>query len=615
MAGHLDEVWPDVAESAWIGGSAEGWERGPYWLDGVTPLAFLLDDARLRAKVDRWVAYILDHQADDGWLGPRPTSDREETYAAHDVWPRMVVLKALLQYHAATGDERVVKAALRFARTLGDLLDRWPLREWARSRWADLVWSLHQLYDLTGESWLLELADTARRQGYDWLAYADELPYTEKVPDATLRDYQRQADGLWMNDHMMATHGVNVAMGLKMPAVWWRQSGDPQLPVLLQRLLAQLDTHHGQASGMFSADEHLAGRHPSQGTETCAVVELLFSLEVALETWGVLEPLADRLERVAYNALPGSVTPDEWAHQYVQQANQVVCHVTEDRLYTNNGPDANIFGLEPHFGCCTANRHQGWPKFAARLWMATPDDGLLALSYAPCRIDTTVRGSRIRVDVSGSYPFADEVTIRLGVDEPTAFPLRLRIPDWAEDAELTVDGGAPARVDAGTVHELDRTWAGEQTLVLRLPAGVRVEHRQQDSVSVRRGPLVFARAVGESWQRIDGVDPHTSWEVHPAEPWNHALELDPAAPEAGLDLERREVGERPFSPEGAPIRLRARARRLPAWMLRHGAADAPPPSPVAEVELDGESEQVELLPYGSVRLRVSELPWAPRPSA
>src|SRR4051812_47321706 len=34
LGGHLDEFWPDVKESAWIGGAEEGWERGPYWLDG-----------------------------------------------------------------------------------------------------------------------------------------------------------------------------------------------------------------------------------------------------------------------------------------------------------------------------------------------------------------------------------------------------------------------------------------------------------------------------------------------------------------------------------------------------------------------------------------------------
>ncbi|GAA5036265.1 beta-L-arabinofuranosidase domain-containing protein [Actinopolymorpha pittospori] len=613
MAGHLDEIWPDVGESAWIGGSAEGWEGGPYWLDGVTPLAFLLEDPALLAKVERWVSYILDHQADDGWLGPRRTGTGSEPDVDPDldVWPRMVVLKALLQYHSATGDDRSVKASLRLVRILRNVLERRPLRDWGRMRWADLVWSVHQLYDLTRERWLLEVADTVRAQGYDWSAYADHLPFPEKVPDATLREYQRQAGGVWMNDVMMATHGVNVAMGVKMPAVWWRQAGDDRLVTLVERMLDQLDTHHGQASGLFGADEHLAGRHPSQGTEACAVVELLLSLEVAVETWGAVEPLVDRLERIAYNALPATAAADERTHQYLQQANQVVCHVTQDRVYTNNGPDANIFGLAPHFGCCTANRHQGWPKFAARLWMATPDDGLQALTYAPCTIDTTVRGARTRVRVDGGYPFTDEVSIRVTVDAPVAFPLRLRVPGWAEGAELSVDGGEALPLQPGTVHELDRLWTGEQIVALRLPAPVRVEHRDRDSVAVHRGPLTFGLGVGESWQRIGGVEPYADFEVHPTTPWNYALELDPDDPQAGLALERREVGDRPYAPHGAPLLLHATGRRVPAWEVRRGAADRPPSSPVGAEDTEPGPERIVLAPYGSIRLRVTELPWTP----
>ena len=44
LSGNLDKFWPDIKDSKWIGGSAEGWERVPYWLDGFIPLAWLLDD-------------------------------------------------------------------------------------------------------------------------------------------------------------------------------------------------------------------------------------------------------------------------------------------------------------------------------------------------------------------------------------------------------------------------------------------------------------------------------------------------------------------------------------------------------------------------------------------
>ena len=588
MAGRLDEFWPDVARSGWIGGDAEGWERGPYWLDGITGLAYLLDDERLKAKVRHWVDYILEHQHPDGWFGPRTG---EATYADHDVWPRVIVLKALLQHLDATGDPRVLPASLRFCRLLDEMLDEWPLQEWARSRWTDLVWVINQLHGLSGEDWLLPLAARCKDQGFDWFAYAAALPFTEKVPEETLLAYQAAADGTWMNDGHLSSHGVNVAMGLKAMPVWSRHEAAG--PELLLEMIAALDAHHGQASGLFSCDEHLAGLHPSQGTETCTVVEYLASLEVALETWGVVEELADRFERLAFNALPASVTPDEWTHQYVQQANQVVCHVTEDRIYTNNGPDANVFGLEPHFGCCTANRHQGWPRFTSHLWMRSADGGVTALSYAPCSFET----DELSVVVAGSYPFSDDVELTVR----GSAALRLRIPGWADGAFLAVDGSEPVALTPGSLHEFQPT--GEHRLLLHLGADVRVTPRPTGAIAVERGPLVFALPIGEEWRQIGGEAPHATWEVHPTTPWNYAIDAGGISQDVRVD--RAAVGDDdPFSPATAPIRLHLRGRRIP-WELEHGAAAAPPSGPFAS---DVDLEDLTLIPYGCTTLRVTELP-------
>ena len=60
LTGHLDEFWPSVKDSRWIGGPEEGWERGPYWLDGLVPLAFLLQNERLKHKAQFWIDTILE---------------------------------------------------------------------------------------------------------------------------------------------------------------------------------------------------------------------------------------------------------------------------------------------------------------------------------------------------------------------------------------------------------------------------------------------------------------------------------------------------------------------------------------------------------------------------
>lgn len=53
LCGNLDKVWPDVRDSAWIGGTCEGWERVPYWLDGFIPLAYLLEDEDMIARAQK----------------------------------------------------------------------------------------------------------------------------------------------------------------------------------------------------------------------------------------------------------------------------------------------------------------------------------------------------------------------------------------------------------------------------------------------------------------------------------------------------------------------------------------------------------------------------------
>ena len=173
LSGHLDETWDDVGpNSGWLGGTGESWERGPYYVDGLVPLAYLLDDPILKAKAQRFIDWTLGHQAANGMIGPASNDDW---------WPRIVMLKALTQYQEFTGDPRVIPVMDKYFKyQLGELPTR-PLHDWSKFRWQDELLSVIWLYNRTGAPYLMDLAQLLHKQGYDWEADFADFKYTERV--------------------------------------------------------------------------------------------------------------------------------------------------------------------------------------------------------------------------------------------------------------------------------------------------------------------------------------------------------------------------------------------------------------------------------------------------
>jgi len=173
LTGRLDEFWPDVgAQSGWLGGPGESWERGPYYLDGLLPLAYLLKNESLIAKANRYVEWTLTHQQPSGWLGPPSNTDW---------WPNMVMLKVLTQHQEATGDPRVVPALTRYFHHHLEEAGRRPLKDWAIYRWAEELLSIVWLYNRTADPKLLALARTLHNQGTDWRQHFATFELTAKT--------------------------------------------------------------------------------------------------------------------------------------------------------------------------------------------------------------------------------------------------------------------------------------------------------------------------------------------------------------------------------------------------------------------------------------------------
>lgn len=610
MTGHLDEWYPEVVgeRNGWLGGDGDGWERGPYWVDGLLPLAHILDDDRLQAKATPWIEWTLGNQREDGYLGPVPF-DEPPTHEAglqrgkrRDWWPKMVMLKILQQHYQATGDDRVIEALTKYFRYQMEQLPKTPLGHWTfwgNRRGGDNLMVVYWLYNITGDDFLLELGELIEVQTH---------PYTEiflERGDIEAHGPFHEAQWTAKDATAYPFHCVNLAQGMKQPVICYQADQDIQHIHAVRKAFADIETFHGQPHGLFGGDEALHGRQLTRGSELCTAVEMMFSLEKMLEITGLPE-FADRLEQVAFNVLTSQISDDCRTRQYFQLANQVM--VTHGRRnFYNNEEDRLVFGLLSGYPCCTCNLHQAWPKLTQHLWMASADNGVAALVYAPSRVEAKVgeAGATARIQQLTDYPFLDTIRFRFSMDEDIEFPFRFRIPAWCYNASLSLNGNVVVMdLLAGSVPVLKRTWSDGDELVLTLPMRLRSSRWHENSLAIERGPLLYALGLEEEWH-----DRGDYLEVTTESPWNFGLlESQVRDLPAHFQIEQDStIAANPWTLQDAPIRIRGEGIRIPDWQVYNGSAGETPWGPQPRPR-DAKIEGLTLVPYGCTTLRISAFP-------
>lgn len=575
LAGHLDEIWPDVKDSAWIGGEREGWERVPYWLDGFIPLAYLLEDKNLICRAQKYIDAILNSQSDDGWICPCLKEERKN----YDTWATLLILKVLTVYYECSDDERVPTAVEQCLKNLDAHLNLYTLRNWGAARWFEGLISIFWLYERTQEEWLLALAQKLKVQGFDW----------NKIFESGFIDSCSEGWDFY-------SHVVNISMMLKSDALMSLFNGEnaDEMP---KKVLEYLEAKHGTAVGHFNGDENLSGVSPVNGTELCGVVEAMYSYEWLFAITGDMQWL-DRLEKLAYNALPAAISPDMWSHQYDQMTNQVAAFPMSKQPFRSNDNVAHIFGLEPHFGCCTANFGQGWPKFALTTFMKAKN-GIVSCALAPATVNTVINNIPIECSLVTEYPFRNTLTYHITTNQPVEFALSIRIPSFAVGAYINGE-----QVTCGQFIKINKVWNGHETLQIKLNFRPNIVSRPNDMICVWRGPLLYSVAIDEKWEKVeytkDGVErkyPYCDYYIYPMSKWNYALTDD-----------EFEIKENDFvsgyGNDIPPIEMTAKMIEI-EWGFNNGHCDEIPKSLVPKSEV----ENVRLIPYGCTNLRMTEVPY------
>ena len=604
LNGQLGTVsdWLDKNNNQWLNDTgSHGWEEVPYWLRGYSSLAYILNDDAMKAEAQVWFDGVLSHLKSNGELGPSGTDGDPQT---PDLWAKMPMLWALQTYYEATGDSRVIPAMTNYFKwelTIPD--DHFLKGLWQGKRGSDNEWSVVWLYNQTGDESILPLIDKLHRCGVDW-TMKDDLPN-------------------W--------HGVNVAQGFREPATYYIYSGNEQM------LQAAYDNHnvmrrnYGQVpGGMYGADENarIGYFDPRQGAETCALVEQMASDEIMMGITG--DPFwADHCENVAFNTLPAALMPDMRALRYITSPNMTISDGKNYGGSIDNGL-LGMLSMSPFSSrCCQHNHGMGWPYFTEHLVMSTNDGGLCTMLYSANETTATIaNGTSVKLIEDTNYPFEEQVRFTIQTNGTVRFPLYLRIPVWADNATVSIDGGSSINAVAGRYMRIERTWQDGDQVILNLPMTISSQLWTQNkgSVSVNYGPLTLSLQIEEQYKQRDPSDPDIvqgdshwqagvdkslwpAYEIFAASDWNYALCVKDGIP-IDITVNRRgwPADNYPFTQASVPLTFTVKGKKVPSWSFdTKGMTDI---LPTRFAERATETEIITLIPMGATRLRISAFPQA-----
>ena len=642
LTGRLGEIsaWLDKKDNAWLSKSGKGkwgWEEVPYWLKGYANIGYITEDKEMIQEAKIWIEAALDSQRENGFFGPnfawesyisdenRNNELEIEKRKAIDFWPNMIMLYCLQSYYEYSKDDRVIDLMTKYFKFQFDIEEKDLLSEdhyWARIRGGDNLHSVIWLYNRTGEKWLLSLAEKIYRKTAPWTSRGHKLE--------EIKNWKGIREGfewpIWFSD-LIDWHNVNIAQCFRTPAQYYLLNGDEKYLKATYDNFNIVREHFGQVpGGMYGSDENCRPGYddPRQAIELCGIVEHMNSDEHLLRITGDTF-WADHIETIAFNSFPASVSPDFKAVRYLTSPNMVISDSeSHSPGIQQTGPFLNFNPFSSR--CCQHNHTQGWPYFTENLWMATPDNGLAGVIYAPSIVNAKVgNNTNISVTNKTNYPFSEDLIFNVETDKSDVFPIYFRIPSWCKKSKVFINGKAiKTQIEAGKFLKIKREWSDGDIVKLILPKDISVKkwEKNHNSVSVNYGPLTFSlnikeryvekssdkTAIGDSrWQEDVDRDQWPTYEIYPDSDWNYGLILEDKLDKTFEVIEREWPEDNfPFTNNSTPILIKANAKKIPNWKIgKTGLVGELMDSPV---ESNEKVEIIELVPMGGSRLRISSFP-------
>ena len=625
LTGHLENAgypfnmvgW--AADSITRNRSVEKWwpyEQNAYWVDGMMRCGLLLNDTFLLNKARKSTSYVMEHPDSTGFLGPKFTKPNLE----RDRWIYAILFRAMLAEYEVTRNPAILADIKKHY--LGDRFPHTGIRESVNAE--VVLWAYAQSKDTA----LLNFAK-------DIYHNSNELN-----KDAVESDI-----GFLKDTVATGEHGVTYLEKSKLGAVLFLYTGDSTYLRPSIAAFKKLDTYHMLVSGVNVSTEHIEPVTTQESVESCDISDYSWNVAYLLKATGNVA-YADKIERITFNAAPGSVTKDFKALQYFSAPNRVIA---ARGSYISGGGDQMRYAPNPGTECCPGNVNRMIPNFAINSWMTDGKGGIAATLYAPSSVTFPVgeNNTEVTIDEETNYPFTDSINFTFHLKTTTSFNFYIGIPKWCSNPTVLMNGEQLKNsFTSGPYTPLRQAYQEGNKVTVILPSRFKVTAQVENGISVERGPLLHALKIAEDWQ-IDMLD-HRSKPDYPAYQlfakslWNYALCLNSDNVQQAIKVVNKTYTDNPWSIENAPIELQVTARLVDGWTMVHktemkfenwaverdangkvkrwyikdvgtmkGSWDFSPLLPDAALlknSLNNKIDTITLVPYGCSKLRVTVFP-------
>lgn len=463
------------------------------WLEAVGFFLQSGDYLQLRAEADNYINLIVKTQQPNGYLNTYWVGDRakerltpEAMDWGHELYCLGHMTQAAIAYYRATGDRKLLDAAIRYAdylaKNFGMEKDKRPLL----AGHPEIEMGLIELYRTTGDRKFLNLA------GY--ILHGD--PRIVRPPD---REVYTFSGTPFVNRTKLEGHAVRAMYASSGATDYYLETGDPQYWQALQRLWKDLVTTKMYITGGLGSrwqGESIGAAYELPNArayaETCAAIGN------CMWNWRMLAASGDArytdvFERALYNAVNVGMSLDGKLYCYYNPLE--FDGKGEPNQHTKNGSVRN-----PWYNtlCCPPNIERTMGALPGYFY-STSKDGVYVHLFNDSVLDWHLEdGTELKIIQKTDYPWQGTVEFTLQPARPADFTFHLRIPGWSRSAKVAVNGEpVTGGVRPGTYLPIRRLWKAGDNVRLELDmepqlmvSSPRVEENV-GRVAVQRGPLVY----------------------------------------------------------------------------------------------------------------------------